>query len=1259
MLAAFLRLTLVAAVAGATIAAAAAPTATVKGDEPVEQRRALLLDQIRSLELELQAMPPSSSAADAAPAAPWNEAASSSANQARVDALFDASFRARARALEEEEEKLTFSQERVLIFAAVVVVSLIVAISVAFEKMQEWLEDHIMEVLEPVLKSIFGELTILGFIGLIMFFVTKFGKHGLDVAVCNDESGWFKENHETCPRNETNEDQWSGECPENPLIELTETAHMILFFVMVLFLIQSIMLILMGMSHIRAWKRYEDLCVTHTMPRALVEQRKAHVAYERDAGACAKKCGYYYVFCSCLSKHSRGHALRADFIEKTEFLRYHALRTAFIKSYNTNAIEKGNNDHNLEGDFDFAEYSVKVLAEKLGEIVELTPENWMVIWVIFVGFLAVDFVGIVYETHTMLLIGVAIGACYLSCLAIIAAEAKAHKIRERLVHPLHLNDGHELRVAVEHARSGFSSAMAARVAGGKWMRKTGVGRQEKKNKDDTTSLNAPLLAPGTGGERKEGGPGPDDVHVVLESKAKALQSLGENDAEKKKQLRTQIRLELLKSAGVAHTQMHDDDHEPLYKYHLDGTKRPEPDESALCHCLCRHAPTHQEALFWGGENGVELFFGYIRTQMVLVSLYLGTFCVIFAKAVIEFWSPEEDEEGGGGDAPSPSSVNGSAGNFYENDHHVSDHGDPALWQWLGPTLVFLVAFFPLTFMLYELSDLIPLVIRITTTEEMINGKCVLQTLRIMKSRRALRALHNISCFMADVDKVADQCRKQALSSSTFSMLTDDEQEALMKDCMMHNYTAGHKIIEQGQVNGSLYIISEGTADVIVDGLKVASLTEGKEFGEISMLKGHKCNASIVVGKRCKRFICFTLDKAGFEKHLRGKNKMRELMVEAENEEKPSEPKAGPGAFFNSGRRESVQRITAMHQRANSITTVKKRNSITSGSYANGSVPGSIQAEGAAEAASKTPEAIAARLAAEEESDGLVPKWIGEGKMVDTTGDGVPDTMGYDTNGDGKINAYMVDTTGDGKADALGFDEDGDGVIDTLDIDLDGVPDIRAGSLADVIRKNRSAEALEQQRKIALTDLFHAIDSGGDGSIEEEELIEFLSKIFPPSENKAMQEKQIKLMIEGLDADGDGEVSLSEFLQMMEVGCLLVECVLFVCLLCTHVFFNYYSLFAPPRFLRCCTPTLPLPPSVIFKTTSLLSSAARMKRHQKKSRNACSRCSTTITREPSPQGSSSTCSERLVWTCRMKKSVSFLESTMRATMGALTWRNSRR
>ena len=169
-------------------------------------------------------------------------------------------------------------------------------------------------------------------------------------------------------------------------------------------------------------------------------------------------------------------------------------------------------------------------------------------------------------------------------------------------------------------------------------------------------------------------------------------------------------------------------------------------------------------------------------------------------------------------------------------------------------------------------------------------------------------------------------------------------------------------------------------------------------------------------------------------------------------------------------------------------------------------------------------------------------------MVDTNGDGQNDTMGFDTNGDGQIDAYLIDTNGDGKKNALGFDTNHDGKIDMIDEDLDGHADhsvnrndfvegIRVSdgklSLYAQLRLTRTQEALEVQRRTALTDLFHAIDSGGDGSIEEEELVEFLSKIFPPSDNKDMQDKQIKMMIQGLDEDGDGDVTLPEFLHMME------------------------------------------------------------------------------------------------------------------------------
>ena len=60
-------------------------------------------------------------------------------------------------------------------------------------------------------------------------------------------------------------------------------------------------------------------------------------------------------------------------------------------------------------------------------------------------------------------------------------------------------------------------------------------------------------------------------------------------------------------------------------------------------------------------------------------------------------------------------------------------------------------------------------------------------------------------------------------------------------------------------------------------------------------------------------------------------------------------------------------------------------------------------------------------------------------LIDTTGDGVADSLGIDTTGDGKIDSVqappkqsaLIDTTGDGVADSLGYDTTGDGKIDTV------------------------------------------------------------------------------------------------------------------------------------------------------------------------------------------------------------------------------------
>lgn len=72
--------------------------------------------------------------------------------------------------------------------------------------------------------------------------------------------------------------------------------------------------------------------------------------------------------------------------------------------------------------------------------------------------------------------------------------------------------------------------------------------------------------------------------------------------------------------------------------------------------------------------------------------------------------------------------------------------------------------------------------------------------------------------------------------------------------------------------------------------------------------------------------------------------------------------------------------------------------------------------------------------------------IDSGKSYDQDGDGVADDLGeaVDKDGDGKPDAYedgyAVDTDGDGEPDAVGYDTDGDGIIDALDTDGDGKPD---------------------------------------------------------------------------------------------------------------------------------------------------------------------------------------------------------------------------
>ena len=999
-----------------------------------------------------------------------------------------------------EDEDESRVQAKTLIAVATIVVTLIVCVSIAFEKGQEWLEEHTIDVLMPVLKGIFGELTILGFIGLLMFMVTKVGKDSLNTLVCTNNSAWWGRDEEICPRNETT-GKWdpSMGCRENPLIELTETAHMILFFVMMIFMAQAVMLIELAMNRMEDWARYEDKCALIGVEEAVESHRHAKAKFLR-MGVCVRRCtGCYKIYAksfACCLRNTQTYKVWYEYRDAEHLLEYLGSRSAFIKSYNSRAHEATNSDHRLRGDFDFAQYSLKTLARSLKDIVQITPKNWAMLWVIFALFLAADFVDLVSNSQSMLLMGCAIFGGYLSCLFVLTARMKVSKVKSLLVHPMHLHDGHPLRHKTLAARGLLSTDV------GMASTKNSVNSEENTDRNSTdgeekrpafnssirrmsqaSKMISTIAAKNVLNADTLGVPlllDPDDTdddsqftslveHVM---RSDTPPNLSDRRKDRRSSLKVVFSKEiLLEKLGLVQTNLNEE-HTPLYRYHFDGSELETPPPSSICGCIGEHMPNHHEALFWGGRYGPKLFFGYIRTQLVVISLYLGVSVVVFQKPCIK---------------------------YFQDPENVAQISGIHIW---APLAICFVALLPVIFMLFELSEIIPILVRVSNTELMVDGDSVNDVLRVMKSRLALRALHNISCFMADIDLKADECQTAALKSSVFNQLNGAERAALMKSCEMHNFPPGKKIITQGQENDTMYVISQGYAEVRVDGKTVAVLPPGKEFGEISMVGGHRCNADVVVKSR---MIVFALHKSAYAKHLKGKNLFREEMIK----ENPKNPKlrSTAGIFTRGGRRASLVKVIAHRKKSHGKLLVSIEGdtdpvSGPSGPEFRGHKKSDSSFDGLYEPEEKSPrdsDLLDSSTSGVHHHWGRVRGLIKPSKeQIDDEGVGnQKDSLGQismDTNHDGSADMVLVDVNGDGNIDTIGLDTNGDGKIDTYRKWNTAVPDAQPGSLAAILRKKKSKQTLAQQRKIALTDLFYVIDKQGDGNIEEDELSEFLENV---------------------------------------------------------------------------------------------------------------------------------------------------------------------
>jgi CRP/FNR family transcriptional regulator, cyclic AMP receptor protein len=79
----------------------------------------------------------------------------------------------------------------------------------------------------------------------------------------------------------------------------------------------------------------------------------------------------------------------------------------------------------------------------------------------------------------------------------------------------------------------------------------------------------------------------------------------------------------------------------------------------------------------------------------------------------------------------------------------------------------------------------------------------------------------------------------------FSHLSDEEAKRLAAFATETSVAEGQILMKQGDYSTELIAIEEGTADVIQDGKKVASLGEGALIGEMGLFERKPRNADVI------------------------------------------------------------------------------------------------------------------------------------------------------------------------------------------------------------------------------------------------------------------------------------------------------------------------------------------------------------------------------------------------------------------------------
>jgi len=278
----------------------------------------------------------------------------------------------------EEEEDYDVTRMSITVMC---IILLLIGMTIAFEFMKEYLEESVDRSIRPIVASLFGELTVLGFLSIFTFLVTKLGlMDNLSIAI-------FGEHEEE----------------ENILLETFEEVHYMLFFIMASFVFSVILLVKDAKRMENKWwsmnmvcmksNPFDDECILEQIRGEMIQKTNKHAA---SSSSWISYLCHQLLFLFKKNRMSK-YNNKYDNISVEAMYLFSELRKEFIleRCLHDPPFEPNLNPGHLSDDFNFARYLNLCLGNTLGHAVHLNYHTWA-----FFAFFTIIYFGILMLTGT-------------------------------------------------------------------------------------------------------------------------------------------------------------------------------------------------------------------------------------------------------------------------------------------------------------------------------------------------------------------------------------------------------------------------------------------------------------------------------------------------------------------------------------------------------------------------------------------------------------------------------------------------------------------------------------------------------------------------------------------------------------------------------------------------------------------------------------------------------------------------------------------